>query len=293
MCVKCHATYVEKAQNLQGVGCERCHGPASGYLDFHSKTPKDRAGSIKLGMRDLFAKPATWVVICRDCHVLTDKKEYDALLDAGHKDGARWNVATKFVNVSTHWQKAPKYTAADITAAVKGVNTAAPPAPEPTKPEAAKPEEPKPEPTKPEAPKPDTAPKPNPPKPDAARPPAPKPDLVKVPGTGTRMADNNGSGTLVTPATTVISPLSLMPPPPVTGAALFAAFQTRVAALLESLLRKNTPPAAITPPSFSPPNSSGSNADLLRLQFEAVKLAVEALNLKVDNSAGSAKPPQK
>ncbi len=119
MCVKCHATYVAKALTFEGVGCEGCHGPASGYREFHSKSPKERAGSVQRGMRDIQMKPVTWVKTCRDCHVLDGKTEYDALIEAGHKDNRRWNVSTKFAGVSTHWLKV-KYAVAEIDAASKG-----------------------------------------------------------------------------------------------------------------------------------------------------------------------------
>ena len=119
MCVKCHATYVAKALTLEGVGCEGCHGPASGYREFHSKSPKDTPALSSGAMRDIQMKPVAWVKTCRDCHVLDGKSEYDALIEAGHKDNRRWNVSDKFAGVSTHWQKV-KYVVAEIDAAFEG-----------------------------------------------------------------------------------------------------------------------------------------------------------------------------
>ena len=84
-------------------------------------------------------------------------------------------------------------------------------------------------------------------------------------------------------------------PPAVTSAGLIAALQDRVAGLLQSLLVKNAVPnAPLQPPGLSP-QIAGPDAEFLRLQYEALALAVEALNLRVGGSAssGGTKPPQK
>ena len=97
----------------------------------------------------------------------------------------------------------------------------------------------------------------------------------------------------------ISSPLTLPPPPAVTAAGYIAALHDRVAALLESLLRKNAVPITpLKPPALSP-QLTGPDAEYLRLQYEALALAVEALNLRAGGAGapGGAKPksptPQK
>jgi hypothetical protein len=290
MCVKCHGTFVAKAQTLEGVGCEACHGPAGGYREFHNQTPKDYAGAVSRGMRNLQRKPAAWVPLCRDCHVLDGRPEYTALIEeGGHKDGARWRVQAKYEGVAFHWKKAgPSYTPAIIAAVAAGkpVDIPAAPAPAPTAAPAP-------------APPPAAAP---PVVPPAAQPQVPTPPAAGQPRAGapvqTRpapVANTPAPAAILVPPPpaaapmggeppVVSSPLGLTPPPPVTASGLIAALQDRVAGLLESLLRSNTVPAVpLKAPDLSP-RVSGSDAEFLRLQSEALALAVEVLNLR-------AKPP--
>ena len=46
MCVKCHGTFVAKAQTLEGVGCEACHGHAGGYREFQTRRTTTPARSV-------------------------------------------------------------------------------------------------------------------------------------------------------------------------------------------------------------------------------------------------------
>jgi hypothetical protein len=69
-------------------------------------------------------------------------------------------------------------------------------------------------------------------------------------------------------------------PPATSAAALAAVLYDRVAQLLESLLRSNAVPAAPLQPIRQTLQPAGPDAELLRLQSEALALAVEALNLR-------------
>ena len=103
MCVQCHGLNVAATKSVEGLGCESCHGRASRYRAFHAQSPRDYAGAVQRGMRDLRGKPSTWVEMCRDCHVLIDRAEYRPLLGAGHPDGRTWSAARTFANIQKHW----------------------------------------------------------------------------------------------------------------------------------------------------------------------------------------------
>ena len=110
MCMKCHGTVIsgqEKKETDNGVSCESCHGPGSGYKDPHSEgDPKlgdQRPGYIKglqLGMREL-ANLDKRAEACVSCHYINDEK----LLRAGHPPGNTFNYAKGIRQVSQHWGK--------------------------------------------------------------------------------------------------------------------------------------------------------------------------------------------
>jgi hypothetical protein len=293
MCVKCHGTYVARSKTYEGVGCEGCHGPSSGYREYHSQKTTDYAGSVQRGLRDLKGKPTKWTGVCRDCHVLDKNPAYEKLLEAGHKDGARWNVSAKFVGVQTHWKKV-SYTAAVIKDAAAGKNvvvavapsapppvTAAPPAAPPLA-AVTPPAGPSPSPgTSPPGTAPVTA---KPPAPGAVTPPSKPVPVPPNPAPVTTVAPPPAASAPL-PVADAVSPLSLAPPPPVTATGLLAAFQDRVEGLLESLLRRNIVPAVPLKRLAPAPALSGPDAELLRLQYEALGLAIEALNLRVKPAA--------
>jgi len=94
-CLACHALSVPPEQRAQtfdisdGVSCEHCHGPASGWLgphtvkDWESKSGDDKA---KLGMWDL-RDVAVRAHNCLHCHVGTPEKAVDhQMIAAGHPD---------------------------------------------------------------------------------------------------------------------------------------------------------------------------------------------------------------
>lgn len=94
-CLACHALSVKPEQRAQtfdisdGVSCEHCHGPASGWLgphtikDWESRTADQKA---QLGMIDL-RNVATRAHNCLHCHVGTEEKWVDhRMIAAGHPD---------------------------------------------------------------------------------------------------------------------------------------------------------------------------------------------------------------
>ncbi|MGH9641328.1 MAG: multiheme c-type cytochrome [Terriglobales bacterium] len=94
-CLACHALSVPPDQRAQtfdisdGVSCEHCHGPASGWLgphtvkDWESMSVDEKA---KLGMWDL-RDVAVRAHNCLHCHVGTPEKSVDhQMIAAGHPD---------------------------------------------------------------------------------------------------------------------------------------------------------------------------------------------------------------
>jgi hypothetical protein len=70
-CLKCHVTGGGTAKNVdksfkisEGVTCEACHGPASGYKTLHSK-PEKKAEAIEKGLAVGNAKDEK---PCKTCH---------------------------------------------------------------------------------------------------------------------------------------------------------------------------------------------------------------------------------
>lgn len=119
-CMSCHGTIIsgkEGRETEDGVSCESCHGPGSGYKDPHSegdiKQGVNRTGYLKalqLGLVELknVDKRAN---TCVRCHYITDQK----LLAAGHPDGARFNYISGLKKVAKHWKRQPD--ANDLTKA--------------------------------------------------------------------------------------------------------------------------------------------------------------------------------
>jgi hypothetical protein len=91
-CLACHALYTTPEQRgrpfelSDGVSCENCHGPASGWLGPHTTRDWPHEKSVALGMRD------TRDVIhrtekCLECHLGTKEKFVDhEMIAAGHPD---------------------------------------------------------------------------------------------------------------------------------------------------------------------------------------------------------------
>ncbi len=91
-CLVCHSLHVSPAQQAQsfeladGVSCENCHGPASGWLGPHTTKDWPYENSLRLGMYDTrnLEKRA---VKCLTCHLGTPEAFVDhEMIAAGHPD---------------------------------------------------------------------------------------------------------------------------------------------------------------------------------------------------------------
>ncbi|MGA3194191.1 MAG: multiheme c-type cytochrome [Terriglobales bacterium] len=91
-CLACHALYAPPDQQAQtfelgdGVSCESCHGPASGWLGPHTTKNWSHEKSLQLGMYDTrnLEKRTTK---CLTCHLGTAEKFVDhEMIAAGHPD---------------------------------------------------------------------------------------------------------------------------------------------------------------------------------------------------------------
>jgi hypothetical protein len=71
MCLGCHATPAgprgARFQVSDGVGCESCHGPASGWLSSHYAVGGTHANNVSRGLVPL-EDPRARAAICLDCH---------------------------------------------------------------------------------------------------------------------------------------------------------------------------------------------------------------------------------
>jgi hypothetical protein len=91
-CLLCHSLDISSEKRAQtfgpedGVSCENCHGPASGWLGPHTTANWPHARSVALGMydtRDLVKRSEK----CATCHVGSPEKFVDHdMIAAGHPD---------------------------------------------------------------------------------------------------------------------------------------------------------------------------------------------------------------
>ncbi|MBI4859366.1 MAG: hypothetical protein HY815_03785 [Candidatus Riflebacteria bacterium] len=91
-----------------GVSCEACHGPSSGWIEPHAKPPARQgpAGShprnLELGMHDA-KDPAKRAEKCMSCHVGTAERSVDhELIAAGHPD-LEFELTAFTANMPPHW----------------------------------------------------------------------------------------------------------------------------------------------------------------------------------------------
>jgi hypothetical protein len=311
-CVTCHATVFRGDANA-GVSCESCHGPASGYLEPH-QVKGSYAKAVSTGLRDLKSKPPAIAKACVACHLTTDKRliaaghpsgaEFD--VGAGLKKVVHWATTYDFAAVSAAGKAAMGPGAARAAAAPPppppgGAAPAAPggapapvkaggraPAAAPAAPSAASapwdwnapiralPEDYKPEPAEPAAPVADVAPAAGTAAPAAPRPARPAPVRVAP-------APSLAEDLPVAPAIVATDAAALAPPPPAaaptgprSATARVAEARGAAAAVLARVLRGGAKVPAL-PPASPPREFKGPDGELLRLQDEAIALALEAL----------------
>lgn len=317
-CLDCHST-PDASGDIEGVTCEKCHGPGKLYKDKHDKVKGAGAGPYTaLGMIDYQKTPKRWVPLCINCHVLGSSAKHQALAKEGHPTGADFDITKAFLRVKgppgSHWATR-NYTAAEVAAAAPArPRPAAAPAPVTPPPATAAPT-PAP-PTAAPATTPVTAPatpvaNPSPPPGPGTRPvvtAAPAPVTAIVPPVPPAIKP------VVTPKVTpVVAPVVASPAapadprpmpasdPPVTSAplvgtppaeprtmsGLIASVQGRLINVLTSLLRQNASvPQRVVPPA-KPAVYSGPDRDLLKLQDDIISLALEVLGKAPGKGGGS------
>ena len=91
-CLACHALYTTPEQRgrpfelSEGVSCENCHGPASGWLGPHTTRDWPHEKSVAVGMRDV-RDVIHRTEKCLECHLGTKEKFVDhEMIAAGHPD---------------------------------------------------------------------------------------------------------------------------------------------------------------------------------------------------------------
>ncbi len=91
-CLGCHATYVSPANQgprfltSDGVGCETCHGAASGWIASHYAVPATHASNVANGLVPL-ERPQVAAKVCLDCHFgSSDTGQFvsHSMMSAGH-----------------------------------------------------------------------------------------------------------------------------------------------------------------------------------------------------------------
>jgi hypothetical protein len=273
-CAACHGTIL-KGTVVDGVTCESCHGPGSGYVDVHQQKGAYRQ-AVAAGLADTVKNPDAWAPMCTKCHVLSDS----ALIQAGHPSGDDFDLGAKFATVALHWTsvysnradivarartaRATIVASRKVLAAVAAPAPAPAPAPGPATPAPASPAPvvaPAPVTAHSQAPAASHAAMPAPPRAAAALPSA---TIVATPAPQPQPQPQ--------PMTMPVAVLAL----PLSPSAAVAAVQGRLIALIDSLLRRD----ARTPVRLSPPTPSayhGPDAELLRLQDEVLSLAIESL----------------
>ena len=109
-CLACHALSVSAEQKgrefdvAEGVTCENCHGPASGWLGQHTLKNWKHEQSVQLGLHDL---PNLQVRTkqCLTCHMGTGEKNVDhELIAAGHPDLV-FELDSYQAVMPMHWKK--------------------------------------------------------------------------------------------------------------------------------------------------------------------------------------------
>ncbi len=91
-CLGCHSTNAPgdarggRFLAADGVGCESCHGAASGWISSHYAMPASHAANVAAGMIPL-DRPQVRAQVCLDCHFGSDKPGQfvsHAMMAAGH-----------------------------------------------------------------------------------------------------------------------------------------------------------------------------------------------------------------
>jgi Cytochrome c554 and c-prime len=108
-CLACHSLAVPEGRQArtfenEGVSCEACHGPASGWLGPHTTRGWTHAQSVQLGMTDT-KDPVRRTEQCLTCHLGTAEKFVDhEMIAAGHPDLV-FDVEAFSAAMPRHWRE--------------------------------------------------------------------------------------------------------------------------------------------------------------------------------------------
>jgi hypothetical protein len=113
-CLLCHALSVPQERRAksfdtnEGVSCESCHGPASGWLGPHTEGKGSYERSLQLGMvdtRNLIARTEK----CLGCHLGDSEKFVDhEMIAAGHPD-LYFELESFSTVMPRHWKEPPDF----------------------------------------------------------------------------------------------------------------------------------------------------------------------------------------
>ena len=107
-CLACHSLDIPEAQraksySAEGVSCEACHGPASGWLGPHTTRGWTHAQSVEAGMYDT-KDVVKRTEKCTSCHIGTADKWVDhEMIAAGHPDLV-FDLEAFSAALPRHWQ---------------------------------------------------------------------------------------------------------------------------------------------------------------------------------------------
>ena len=110
-CLACHsldAPEAQRARNFttEGVSCEACHGPATGWLGYHVTKDAKHDESVRRGMydtKDLVKRTDK----CLTCHLGTSEKWVDhEMIAAGHPDLV-FDLEAFSSAMPRHWRESP------------------------------------------------------------------------------------------------------------------------------------------------------------------------------------------
>ncbi|HEX7151353.1 MAG TPA: multiheme c-type cytochrome [Thermoanaerobaculia bacterium] len=110
VCLDCHTTNVPaalvdvKIDPEDGVQCEACHGPASGWRAEHTQEGWTHAQSVARGMIDLRAVPVR-AQLCAGCHVGNANKEVDHELIASGHPVLAFELDNFSEQMPAHWKR--------------------------------------------------------------------------------------------------------------------------------------------------------------------------------------------
>lgn len=115
VCLDCHTTNLPAAlveghvDKEDGVQCEVCHGPASGWRAEHAEEGWTHEQSVARGMIDLRSAGARGS-LCAGCHIGSAKKEVDhELIAAGHPV-LRFELDNFTATMPPHWNVSDRTT---------------------------------------------------------------------------------------------------------------------------------------------------------------------------------------